>query len=293
MSDHCSRRRFLAGVSGAILGGTAGCVGFRSTRDETESFARTFDVDDVDALAIALDDGAITVRGTDRDDVRVEGVERAASSSDLEELELVPRRTDGTLRLEPDGPDGSWLGPTPAIDVDVAIPADLRVASLDTTTESVTVQAVRGPLAVDTTTGQVTIEDVDGAVEADVTTGDVTVTDVDGAASVDATTGDVRIDGAAAIDELDVTTGDVRAAVRSLDGDATIESTTGDVSLALAPSLDARVAVDTSTGEVSTGDVSFDDAQYDDDTFSGTLGDGTDRLSISTSTGDVTFSAAE
>jgi len=84
----------------------------------------------------------------------------------------------------------------------------------------------------------------------------------------------------------DTTNGDIDITVADGDGDLTAESTNGAVTVRAPPSLDATVSLSTTNGAVSLE--GFDDSEAtSEDSIEVTLGDGTRRLRVDTTNGDV------
>jgi DUF4097 and DUF4098 domain-containing protein YvlB len=274
MSEFVRRRRFLAGAGGAVLAALGGCISVSG--NESEENTRTFGADDVEELDVSSTDGDVSVSADQRSDVRVDATKHGDSQRALDDVELDATRTGGKLRLNVvRHSDGGLLGSPPTMDLDIAVPASLRVAAVESNTGDVDVTGTAGPL------------------EAETSTGDVTVAGVDDSVSVETSTGDVTVRNVARVAQIETSTGDVEADVAALADGTEIETSTGDVDAALSPSLDARVVVKTSTGDVSVAGLDMRDRRQDDDDLAGTLGEGGQELSIETSTGDVSLSALE
>lgn len=273
MHTEHSRRRLLAGTGAVATGLLAGCIG-GGERTETEALEREIDVGDAESLAVDTTTGTVEIHGTDREDVFVGGEKAAASQSELDDVALDVRREDGRLELVAEQADGFFVrfGPGPRVDLEIEVPEDLAVES------------------VETTTGRVDVADVAGAVDVDVTTGDVQVSGVEEPITVDATTGDLEVEGPVA--SLETTTGSIDATIDELAEPAEIDVTTGDVDVTLASDLDVRVVAETTTGSVGF-EGEFEEVEYGDDGDDGVavLGEGETTLTIDTTTGSVTVAA--
>ncbi|WP_343773214.1 DUF4097 family beta strand repeat-containing protein, partial [Natronoarchaeum mannanilyticum] len=233
----------------------------------------TFDVADLDELTLRNGVGDVSVAAEDRSDVRVRAVTRAANEDHFDSISLVEQRSGGTLALSVDNEiDSVLLGSPPSMDLDVAVPSDLRVADVKTDTGDVEIEGTSGALNLETDTGDGVVRSVEGAVDATTETGDLTIRSSTSVSGVETETGDAEID------------------VAALDGDARLETETGDVDAALAASLDARVVVRTETGDVTSGGLDFSDLESGEHRLEGTLGEGSNELTIETETGDVTLS---
>lgn len=247
MSQNVSRRRLLAGGSVAALAGLAGCIA--TSRDVEETVDERYEGDDLSELTASAVNGDITVVGEDRDDVAVTGTKAAASEGDLESVRLEASRDGDTLALDVDV-DGGFLrfGPDPKMDLEVAVPAGLRVSRVETTNGRLEVVDVAGETAAETTNGDVELGAIDGPLSAETTNGDVTLTAV----------------------------GD----------DATAETTNGAVDLEIEPALEATLSVSTTNGEITVEGFDDDVIRTDSD-LEVTRGDGSHSLEVSTTNGDV------
>ena len=247
MSQRHTRRRVLAGASAVTLAGLAGCIA--TSRDVEETVEEHYDVEGVSAVTASAVDGDVTVTGEEREDIAVTGVKAAASEGDLESVRLEASHEDDTLSLDVDV-DGGFLrfGPDPKMDLEVAVPADLRVSRVETTNGDLEVAEVGGETTADTTNGEVTIDAVDGPLTVETTNGEVSAGGV----------------------------GD----------DATVETTNGAVDLSLSPDLEATLSVSTTNGEITVEGFDDETIRTDSD-LEATRGDGTHDLEVSTTNGDV------
>ncbi|PGF15168.1 hypothetical protein CP556_02870 [Natrinema sp. CBA1119] len=267
MKPSVSRRRVLAGGGLSVLASLAGCLA--TGRGETETVTETYETEDLSSLSLSAENGSVTVEGEQGDTVELRGHKAAPTEDALESLSIETSRDDGRLAVETRQEDVPFLfGPDPKLDLEATVPDGVRVTRAATTNGDVEVRDVTGELTADTTNGEIDVQGVDGALVADSTNGSVRVTGVDG---------DVR---------ADTTNGDIDITVADGDGDLTAESTNGAVTVRAPPSLDATVSLSTTNGEVSLE--GFDDSEAtSEDSIEVTLGDGTRRLRVDTTNGDV------
>jgi hypothetical protein len=233
MDDAVTRRRLLAGAGFAAITGLGGCLG--SERDVTATTEETYALSGANALRVHNENGSVAIDGADRDDVAVLARTRATNQAGLEDVRLAATRADGSLDLTVEHDRGplSWLRAGPRMDLEVAVPADLRVERVETVNGDVEAEGIAGGLRAETTNGDVTLTDVRGDVTATTTNGGVTLTDVRGDVAAETTNGDISIVG--------------------IRGDVTAETTNGDVS---ATDVTGRVEADTTNGSVDTQNVS-------------------------------------
>ena len=253
MNRRHTRRRLLTGASAVTLAGLAGCIA--TNRDVAETVEEHYDVEGASAVTASAVNGDVTVTCEDRDDVAVTGVKVAASDGDLESVRLEASREDGTLSLDVEV-DGGLLrfGPDPKMDLEVAVPADLRVSRVETTNGDLEVAEVDGETAVDTTNGDVTIDAVGGPLTVETTNGEVSAGGVS--------------------------------------DDAAVETTNGAVDLSLSPDLEATLSVSTTNGEITVEGFDDETTRTDSD-LEATRGDGSHDLEVSTTNGDVDVGVEE
>lgn len=210
MSHDLTRRRLLAGTGLAAVAGLAGCVA--SGRSESETVTETYDLDGVSALSVDNRNGNVTVTGEDRDDVELRGEKAGASEEDLDTIRLESTRNGDTLELSVhhDG-DGFVirLGPSPKMDLELAVPNDLRVARVGTVNGDVDATSITGDVSVETTNGNLTLTDVRGDVDAETTNGNVEAVGIDGDVDAETTNGNVTARDVTGRVVVDTTNGDV------------------------------------------------------------------------------------
>lgn len=202
----------LAGAGAALTAALAGCAGQLSGRlNETTTISETYDAADLEGLTAETTNGEVTVTGEDRETVALEAVKRAGSQEALEGTAVDVTREGGVLSITVDEADTGLTAPSPRVDLELTVPADLRVERVVTVNGDVDVSGVFGPLVARSTNGDVTTTGINGDVSVELVNGDVEVDGVDGSVSVETVNGDVQ--------------------VRSVTGDATVQTTNGDVSV--------------------------------------------------------------
>lgn len=202
----------LAGAGAALTAGLAGCAGqLGGQLDETTTISESYDAADLEGLIAETTNGEVTITGEDRDSVALEAVKSAGSQEALEATTVNVTREGGVLSVLVDESDTGPTDPSPRVDLELTVPADLRVQRAVTVNGDVDVSGVFGPLTVRSTNGDVTATGINGDVDVELINGDVEVDGVDGSVGVETTNGDIR--------------------VRSVTGDATVQTTNGDVSV--------------------------------------------------------------
>jgi hypothetical protein len=268
------RRRFLAGAATVGAVALAGCL---STAGGISNGSKSamYTVGDGLSLRVAAENGEVRVVADDGLD-RVKVRSTVASNGLGNPLKSAPVETAVEndryvvhARAERDG----FLGGRVRHDVEVRVPADVRVDRVETANGRVHVSGVVGDVHASSQNGDVSASDVDGVVRLESANGDVTATATRGVA--EARTGN----------------GDVTVELAALDRDATLRSGNGDVTVRVDPALAARVDLSTGNGRVSVVDVAVNADVDDRRHVRGRIGDGGHRITASTGNGDVRLEA--
>jgi len=220
-----------------------------------EAFSLQIDADDLSLLTIAARAGNIRIAGVAGNDVvQIEGVKRVVASTRsraeaaLAALDLETTTAGGHSRLETVQPaDGLRY----EIDLTLTIPPllDLTITS---DRGEIDVKGVGGELLVDSNKGNVTLCDVEG---------DITLT--------------MRQGNAVVLAEL------------ALLGEVDVVVDRGDVTLFVPFDTSAELSASTGDGDIRVLDLPLTDMTSDDGSLTGTLGEGTGRIGLSTNTGDI------
>ncbi|WP_222919716.1 DUF4097 family beta strand repeat-containing protein [Natrinema sp. SYSU A 869] len=275
MGSNVSRRRVLAGGGLGILASLAGCLA--TGRGETEIVTETYGTDDYSAISLSGENGSVTVEGGQGDAIEVRGRKAAPTEDTLESLTVETSSDNSHLEINARQEDVPFLfGPDPKLDLEATVPDGVRVASAATANGDINVRDVIGELEADTTNGRIDVQGIDGGLVAESTNGSVQAVGVSGDVRAETTNGDIE----------------VTAAGSDSDGDVIAKSTNGAVTVRTPPSPDATVSALTTNGAVSLE--GFDNMNASsDDSVDVTLGDGTRRIRLETTNGDITVRAAD
>ncbi|WP_255168590.1 hypothetical protein [Natrononativus amylolyticus] len=259
--------RLSALITAVVDGTTAAATartGHEVSRTETRRYERP------PALAVDSHNGRIAVRGEDRDDVAVTVTKRAATEDALEDVRVRERGgTEGApLRLE-----AVFERPVvdAAVEFDIAVPAGLPVERIETANGRIDVRGVGGDPRLRSKNGRIEAREIDGYVDLRSTNGRLVARDVAG------------IDGAETVN------GAIDLEVESIRGETTIAATNGRIDLLAGPELDATVRLETTVGRIEASAFGRSASGVGGATVTGTLGDGRDRLAVSTTAGALEF----
>ncbi|MEZ3117354.1 hypothetical protein RYH80_15670 [Halobaculum sp. MBLA0147] len=266
-----TRRTVLGAVGSVAAVGLAGCVGPSDDERETATVEHTLSADDVDELAVSVDDAETTVRQWDESTVRIEAEKYAIGQTKLSEVSVTREVSGGVLNVGGEYTSGIQFGVVGGgvERLDVRVPAGVEIGR------------------VDGDDGRITVTNLSGTADIDVEDGDVTVDGVDGLrGEID----DGSIEAASPVRLGDVTGGDasVDLAVGGTDGDTTVECDDGRIVVRVAPGLDATIVAESDDGNVQFADGAVDSVESTgDDTLRGRVGAGGDRLRLAVDDGRI------
>lgn len=267
----------------------------------TETETRTYPAPA--ALALQTRNGGIVVRGEDRDDVAVMITKRATDEATLDGVRVVESGGGDeplALRAEHDDNRGRAV-----VDLEVAVPHDVPLASAATKNGGVEVEATTGDAELTTKNGGVEVTGHGGDLDVTTKNGSVAAADVAGDLAVATKNGRVSVDGlggfldartkngsvdgrsVTGLDRAESKNGSVDLDVDALRGDATVATKAGSVSLAVGPDLDADVTLATNLGSIDAPAVGVSAAGLGKLERRGTLGDGGPLLTVESRMGSV------
>lgn len=176
------RRGFTLGLSGAVTGVLAGCLGGTSlSGDEERERSRTYEASDGMELRVRNENGPVTVRTFDGDGIEVDIVFSGPSTEALDAVSVTDERTDDALLLETEY--GSAAADASA-SLTVRCPETVNTGSVRTSNASIEVDVPRidGDAEIVTSNGGIDAalaRGLDAAVTATTTNGSVEVTGID------------------------------------------------------------------------------------------------------------------
>jgi hypothetical protein len=249
--------------------------------------ATALDFDGIVALKVLLMGGHISVLGTDD-----------APSVQVGDVNGQPLRVSheaGMLNITHENLwEGllKWLGPQRcSADLTVMVPKDCPV-QLNLVNADAVITGLTSGVSVKSGAGDITIDGVSGHITANTVSGVVEAQGLDGAVNFSSISGELALAGGS-VDWLAARTVSGRIAADvdlADDGRVQVNTVSGEVALRLLDSTSAQVSLTTVGGRI---DSSFDELDQVGRTMpksvSGTLGDGTGRLTVATVSGDVTL----
>ncbi len=288
----------MAALVACLGAAAAGCVvrvdsdGFR-LREEKRFTTRGHPT-----VQLATFDGAIVVRGWDRDEVSVEIEKRGRDKAAAEAIDVVSEQKGDVVRVEArkkelrEDRGYGWTGLSRSAKLVVSVPSgsDLLVRTGD---GSIRVEHVKGRVELRSADGSVTGRELAGDVLAHTEDGSIKLEGIDGKCDVASNDGSIAVQGR--FESLRVSTEDGSVVVRADAGskiDRDWNLSTGDGSLVLYVADGLGAVVDARTGDGSVrldSDLAFvrDGEDRSRSTLRGRLGAGGPRLVMRTGDGTI------
>jgi DUF4097 and DUF4098 domain-containing protein YvlB len=291
MNTSPTRRDLLSGVLPAVVASTTGCVDTTVGNERQTVTSQTLSLDGATSLTVENSHGDVTIRHTDRTDIRVQSTRQSNGNDEpLSKLELRTASQDDRLRLRTE-----WTGPTglstlPELHLRITLPQSLSVTSVSTGSGDVSVIGGPGDTTISTGSGDVDITGSAGPVDISTNSGDQEVDDVDGVVTAESGSGDISVLGTERVQNLESGSGDITAEVATVADTTRFTSGSGDQSVSVSRELDADLRVETDSGDIDVSAVTLSDTTRNEERVVGTLGDGGALFNLVSSSGDVTVS---
>lgn len=247
----------VAGALGLALVLAAGQVSAQgTTRDTTVRIASSAVVD------VSVRTGRVIVRGIEG----TSGSVRAGST----EYQLRSTGTTFTLTTrDDDRRDRDWDRNRSSAPLELDVPRGVRL-NVSTLSADVEILGITGTVDVRTTSGDIRLLDAPGRTVIETISGDITSTGSSERLRATTVSGDVRIREARGEIDINTTSGDVSISGEQLVRLA-VESMSGDVALERGLTNEARVRINTHSGNVTLGLPNGARGQLELSTFNGTL----------------------
>lgn len=288
-----------------------------------EPIDRTLDADPEGSVNMSLVRGAVKVKGWDRPNVQVEG------TLDDQTRELVFERDGNEIILKVKLEDGRSRGKESKLTVNIPVGSRLDASSVSADFQ---IAGIGGAIEIQSISGDMVLSELGSSVEVKTVSGDVSVESATDQIKISSVSGDISINSDASRLEINSVSGDIRFKgnsrefeVASASGDVYLhpvelqklevatasgdiklrtvlspearvkmESMSGDIELQLEGQIDAKFQLETSPG----GSIKnrLDDRKPQRDQYSGeerltmTIGSGSGRVEMQTFAGDLKLS---
>ena len=244
----------------------SGCTELNAGPEITEDFSSEYEVADTTILKVIGVNGNIEINSWDGDKVTLDAVKKTRYGEDeLNKVEIVATQSRNELIIEA---KFSPLNTRVSVDMNIKVPNNVSVKYVKTVSGNVHIYNTKGDTEALSTNGEVILKDVDGYVIAQTSNGNI----------------DVR--GTTGIGDLKTSNGAIFAEVFDIEEDVDITVTNGQITVYVNPSLNADIELKTTNGKISN-EVSLNMTKIEEHLVEGTLGDGGNRLFISTVSGNL------
>jgi hypothetical protein len=218
-----------------------------STRERLE---KTFATGQAPSLKVDSFAGSVTVRGGERDEIRVVATKVVKRKSDLERIQIDMLEGDDGLEIRikrSPGLASAW------VQLEITAPHETHV-DVHTGSGSVDVGGFQNDVKVDSASGSLTISDVTGRIEADTASGSVTIVNANGPIDAHTNSGRMDVSRTAGLVRLSTHSGGIEYA-GTPEGDCSFETGSGGITLALPGELAMEIDLSTGSGSI---DMDFD-----------------------------------
>lgn len=296
-------------MSAAMALCLTGCVSIGESYSNADSYSSgnaEFSSIKINALDINWSVGKVTVSRNDKDTLTV----TESCSKELEDSQKVHTWLDGdVLRIHYSKSGETYFFKQPEKDLEIKLPPEIELkditlngSSCDSfidavTAENISVDVSSGDtdiigciaknISVDSSSGDITIDQKEecDSIEADASSGDVEITaEIADEINADTSTGEIEISvSKARAVSADASTGNATLRFAEMPSETDVDTSTGNVKVYVPENADFTADIDTSTGDFDS------DLPLTKDGGSYVSGNGSNSLSISTSTGDITL----
>ena len=276
-----------AGLANAdITSGDLRTLGARTPYTETVTLTQPIGPNDT--FRVGNVSGRTEIRPGPTGQVRVEATKHLWAGDQALDVHLVPAGSVVTLDATRD-PARSF-GNAPYVDYVVEVPAGVRIEA-NAVSGAIEIRGVDGPVQAVTTSGGIVLADLGGPATARSTSGALRIEDVRGELRAQTISGVIRSTGADSPREFATTSGRIDVTGRFA-GPATVRSISGGVTIRFAAGSAARIEATTMSGDLRVTDLALADQREERHGLSGTVGAGGATVQVSTTSGDVTLTAA-
>jgi DUF4097 and DUF4098 domain-containing protein YvlB len=243
--------RSKATTLGMILAAVV-ALGLSAFATDTEEFHKSYPLNADGIFALSNVNGEVKVRGWDQNTVQVDAVKSSDGREYLQELRIVVSASPSSIIVDTKYPE-HMNNRNARVDYTVSIPKGARIRKLDLVNGTLTIEGVRG---------------------------DITASNVNGR---------LEVTGSAADLHLNTVNGPIKAEVSQLGRNSKLSCVNGGLNLTLPSDVNADVKGSTVSGNISNEfGMEVDHSRYGPGaSLNGQLGDGSNRLELSTVNGGI------
>lgn|GEM_PF-6481019 len=268
MQDRLLRITMVA-VLLALLAGVAGCTVFSDivAAFQTEEVYEKSHAPDPDLrLKVLNRNGRVEIGLSDDEQLHIHAVKRAFGAEDLEKVRIHAEKQEDAYLVESVYSEDNLRV---SVDLKVAVPRGMEIASADNSN------------------GHLQVENVPGNLQARTSNGNITLTNVAGFVTAHTSNGSVSVRNCSGLDEVRNSNGNIYVDIHEIRGDTQVRTSNGSIEALLHSAVDASVELDTSNGQVAAIHTRLNVLRDETTRLEGVVGDNTHDLLLETSNGNI------
>jgi len=247
-----------------LIVGLAGCFEPQST----DYFNNEYEANENTVLKVTTINGQIEIYNWDGDTVSLNAIKKTRlEREELDKVEINVNEIDNIIEIEAEYTGQRSTIPT--VDINIKVPSYVTIDTVKTSNGAIQISDTKGNITAQTSNGAIIIEKVDGYVQATTSNGRI---------EIKQTTG---------IRNLHTSNLGINAEILDFQENISISTSNGAITLYINPSLNADLEMTTSNGEISIAGLSLNLTLDEEKHRIGKLGEGGNKISISTSNGNI------
>ncbi len=241
-----------------------GCV----EPQKTDYFNNEYEANENTVLKVTTINGQIEILNWDGDTVSLNAIKKTRlEREELDKVEINVNEIDNLIEIE-----AEYTGQrstTPTVDMNIKVPYYVTIDTVTTSNGAIQISESKGNITAQTSNGAIIIENVDGYVQATTSNGRIEIKETTG------------------IRDLKSSNLGINAEILDFQENISISTSNGAITLYINPSLNADLEMETSNGEITISGLSLNLTLDEEKHKVGKLGEGGNKMSISTSNGNI------
>ena len=244
--------------------GLTGCV----EPQKTDYFNNDYEANENTVLKVTTINGQIEIYNWDGDTVSLNAIKKTRlDREELDNVEINVNEVDNLIEIE-----AEYTGqrsPIPSVDMNIKVPSYVTIDTVKTSNGAIQISDTKGNITAQTSNGAIIIENVDGYVQATTSNGRIEIKQTRG------------------IRDLQSSNLGINAEILDFQDNISVSTSNGAITLYINPTLNADIEMTTSNGEISISGLSLNLTVNEEKHKVGKLGEGGNKISISTSNGNI------
>jgi DUF4097 and DUF4098 domain-containing protein YvlB len=254
-------------ISGVIIVTClSGCTGINP--EVTEFFNEEYQIDEESTLSISNVNGQIEVSDSSNDNLIIDAVKRTRHGEDeLKNMEINVTKS-GNQFVVTTIYDKGWNVKV-SVDINIKIPNTVSITSVETTNGAIQLSNAKGNATLTSSNGPIIAENINGYITASTSNGDIQVKNTTGTGNLETHNGRITVD------------------ILNIQEDIEISTSNGRITTYINPNLDIEIDATTSNGVISMTGLTLNITTSEDTHFQGIQGNGTYKVELKTSNGEI------